>query len=103
MKRIIVYIPSAIVVIPAVAYWIWHALFYQGCMDGFMYFVAALVAFVSGGTLNLLFLLYAGISCRRSVPSNGIFTRQSLVVSALTFVFQLIVLGYYLIPIFLRN
>jgi hypothetical protein len=103
MKRIIAYIPPAIAVIPTVVYWIWHALFYKGCMDGFMYFYAALVAFVIGGALNLLFLLGSGISCLRSVPSNGIFTRQSLVVSAFTVVFQLLVLGFYLIPMYLRG
>ncbi len=64
MRAYLGFIPIAMVGGPFLVATIRQALFYTGCMDGFGYVLVAMFAFVVGGAINVVFLLFVGITHR---------------------------------------
>lgn len=62
MRAYLGFIPLAVVAVPFLVAAIRQALFYKGCMDGFGYMLIAMGAFMVGGVLNLLYLLFVAIT-----------------------------------------
>ena len=58
MRPYLGFIPLTVVAIPLAIAFIRQSLFYRGCMDGYGYMLVALSAFMVGGALNCLFLVY---------------------------------------------
>ncbi len=52
------FVPAAVVIIPLAVAAIRQALFSKGCMDGYGYMLAAMLAFMVGGILNCVYLLH---------------------------------------------
>ena len=64
MRAYLGFIPIVVVVVPFAIAAVRQALFYKGCMDGYGYILVAMSAFMCGGVLNLLYLLFVGITYR---------------------------------------
>ena len=64
MRAYLGFIPIFVVIVPFAAAAIRQALFYKGCMDGYGYILVAMSAFMCGGVLNIVYLLFVGSTYR---------------------------------------
>jgi len=64
MKAYLGFIPIVVVVVPFAVAAVRQALFYKGCMDGYGYMLVAMFAFMCGGVLNIVYLLFVGSTYR---------------------------------------
>jgi hypothetical protein len=92
IKTVIGYVPAAIVLVPLVVAGIRQSLYYKGCMDGMGYIVTAMLTFLVGGVLNLVFLAYAIWRRRATPPSDSIVTNGNFALALVVAVCQLTVL-----------
>jgi len=61
MRAYLGFIPIGVVIVPFAVAAVRQALFYKGCMDGYGFILVAMSAFMFGGLLNLVYLLFVGI------------------------------------------
>lgn len=78
MRAYLGFIPLAMSALPILVTVIRQLLFYQGCLDGYGFILIAMLAFIVGGLLNILFLLYVAVRGR----SYFRFEQQFLVTTA---------------------
>ncbi len=64
LRPYIGFVPLAVVGVPFLVAAVYQALFSRGCMDGFGYALIAMAAFMLGGVLNVLYLLFVAATWR---------------------------------------
>lgn len=96
MRAYLGFIPLAVSGLPILTAVIRQFLFYKGCMDGYGFLLIAMLAFIIGGVLNILFLLYVAVSGRSyfqfEQQTRSKTARRGFAVSVLLLLVQIAVL-----------
>ncbi len=96
MRAYLGFIPFTIVAVPFIVAAIRQALYYRGCMDGYGYILIAMGAFMVGGILNVMYLLFVAGTHRTyfalASRCQRIAARSGFVLAILLFVIQAIVM-----------
>lgn len=71
MRAYLGFFPLAVVAVPFLVAMIRQALFYKGCMDGLGYILVAMGAFMVGGVLNVVYLLFVAVTHRTYFSFDG--------------------------------
>ncbi len=83
------FIPAAIVIIPMAVAVTRQALFYSGCMDCIGYVFVAMFAFIAGGVLNLIYLIFVFMNYKKYFTSQ---TGWQLITARTGFIISLLML-----------
>ncbi len=97
MRAYLGFIPLAVVAVPFLVATIRQALFYKGCMDGLGYILIAMGAFMVGGVLNVVYLLFVAVTHRTHFTFEGrrqrIAAKAGFIGSLLLLVIQAVVVA----------
>ena len=97
MRAYLGFIPLAVVAVPFLVATIRQALFYKGCMDGLGYVLVAMGAFMVGGVLNVVYLLFVAVMHRTHFAFEGrrqrIAAKAGFIGALLLLVIQAVVLA----------
>lgn len=97
MRAYLGFIPFTVVAVPFIVAAIRQALFYRGCMDGYGFILVAMGAFMFGGILNLIYLLFVASTFRTyfllESRCQRIAAKCGFILSLLLFVVQAIVMA----------
>lgn len=97
MRAYLGFLPVAVVGVPFMVATFRQALFYKGCMDGYGYILTAMLAFLVGGALNVMYLLFVAATHRTHFHFTNsrqrITAKSAFIASVLLLVVQLVVVA----------